>query len=283
MKRFCWLVSFAVCLAAGGLCAYTPAETNDVVKGMLFYVVQLGSYDNFTDDRGIVIKGPNPDTWEGFLGGGRDGSWTTAERKAAFDWYLSTLGTSDFTSSCDMDKKLVHAALTRCEVFNYSNSVPSLRALALNPKGVWRHKAIKLALGLSTIDASTTAFVEMLVTNVVSFSSVERGIACGVYAEDVLLLSRQEKFRSQVEDAVRMFYRNRSVDVIGTEVVDDLFVQTISGYRESSNRLEFATQALSQTDCPEEDQRYFAGVTNDLISLCHPLTNLTSVVFAQGN
>lgn len=70
MKTVFRLLPVAFLIMAGVVYAYTPAETNDVVRGMLFNVVRLGSHDNFPDDGGIVVRGPIPDTWEGFLGGG---------------------------------------------------------------------------------------------------------------------------------------------------------------------------------------------------------------------
>lgn len=272
MKRFCWLVSFAVCLAAGGLCAYTPAETNDVVKGMLFYVVQIGSYDNFTDDRGIVIKGPNPDTWEGFLGGGRDGSWTTAERKAAFDWYLSTLGTTDFTSVRSMDKKLVLAALTRCELFSYTNSAPYLKALALNPKGVHRDIASELFLKFSPVEDDTTDYVEMIMTNVVGYSRIERGTTCGIYSYLLCLSNATNTTDQAVKDrAVEMFYRNRNVGIAAAQVIDMLLVSNVVDYASSMNRFQTITNMLSHTELSRRSRRDFVAVTNQLLSSGLPL------------
>ena len=276
MKTVFRLLPVAFLIMAGVVYAYTPAETNDVVRGMLFHVVRLGSHDNFPDNGGIVVRGPIPDTWEGFLGGGREGPWTTVERKAAFDWYLSTLGTTDFTSVRSMDKKLVLAALTRCELFSYTNSAPSLRALALNPKGVYREDAIQLYLKFAPVGDAATSFIETVMTNDVCFSSVERGISCGVYSDKVRLFNPTNAVEvAAKERAVQMFYRNRNFAFEAAYLIDALFVSCIEGYAMSSNRLETALSMLSKMEPDDFDRKDIVAVTNQLLSSGRPLVQLT--------
>ncbi len=272
MKRICLLLSSVTLFMAASVCAYTPAETNDFVRGVLFHVVQFYSHDNFPDEGGILVEGPSPDTWEGFLGTSQNGPWTTAERKGAFDWYLSTLGTIDCRALPWMDQKLVRAALGRCSVFNYTNAVPSLRALALNPKGIYRDEAIGLSLKLSPIEDSTTTFVETVMTNVVGIGLLERETACGEYGYRLCLSNPTNANSRAIKDrAVAMFYRNRNVGIAAAHVIDMLLVSNVVNYVTSSNRLETLVNMLSDAELDDISRREFSAITNQLLSSGQPL------------
>ena len=274
MKSMNYILSILIMLAIHYGYAYTPAETNDVVRGMLSRLVWIGSHDNFPADGKIVIPGAgeSPDTWEGFLGRVHDGRWTTEERKCAFDWYLSTLGTIDCQALSSMDQKLVYAALGRCNVFNYTNAVPSLRALALNPKGIHRLEAIEVVLKLSPVDDTTTSFIETVMTNIVGFSSVERGVACAVFADQLCHFSPTGAGAAAVKNrAVQMFYRNRNFGYDSAYLIDTLLVSSIEGYAMSSNRLETALTMLSKMEPDDFDRKDIIAITNRLISSGQPL------------
>ena len=256
--------------------AYTPAETNELVRGMLLRVRSFYNHDNFRDGEIVVPwQGDIPDTWEGFLGKANDGRWTTEERKCAFDWYLSTLGTTDFSVLPKNDQRLVRTALGRCNVFNYTNSVPHLRALALNPKGVYRKEAIDLFLKFSPVSDTTTSFIETIMTNVVGFSSVERGIACATYAEQLRLFSPTGVVDAAAKGrAVQMFYRNRNLGYDSAYLIDALFVSHIEGYAMSSNRLELALCMLTKMESDDFDRKDIIAITNQLLSSTQPLRQL---------
>ena len=89
------LVVMALLATAFAASGHTTAESNAVVRAALnraltFYPCDLEDFELPAD-----IEEPN--TWHGLLGGDVNG-WTFAEKKAAFDWYLSTLGTKDCKS-----------------------------------------------------------------------------------------------------------------------------------------------------------------------------------------
>ena len=256
--------------------AYTPAETNELVRGMLLRVRSFYNHDNFRNGEIVVPwQGDIPDTWEGFLGKANDGRWTTEERKCAFDWYLSTLGTTDFSVLPKNDQRLVRTALGRCNVFNYTNSVPHLRALALNPRGVYRREAIELFLRFSPIEDATTAFVETIMTNVVDFSLSERGTACGCYGCDLCLSHPTNVVdRAVKERAVAMFYRNRNVDIAAASAIDMLLVSNVVDYATSSNRLQTLVNMLSRPELNNMSRNGFIAITNQLLSAGVPLRQL---------
>ena len=249
--------------------AHTEAETNAVAKSMLEFVL-LSVNDNLDD----VVPGEQEAivTWPSFLKLGESEGWTQSEKKAAFAWYLSMLGTNDCTSLSATDKELVRIALSKCEEFGYAEAVSSYKALALNPKGVYRYRAINLALKYGPVDDSTTAFVETIMTNTPSYNFMEQGAASSYYASRLLSFNATNAIQIASRDAgVRMFYRNRLLESGTDAIIDKLFLKYIDGYGSSSNRLEYAINSFSYPKCAEIFGDYFTSVTNQLLSSGQPL------------
>ena len=249
------IASFAVATAW----AHTYDETNDVVYAALdraaFYYDDLPWGSPPDND-------PPPTTWRGFLGADTNG-WTLAGKMAAFDWYLSTLATNDCETLDESDELYARIALGKCEWFNYTNSVNAMKALALNPKGVYREWAINLAVRFSPVDNNTTEFVETIITNVSGYTSGER---VGCYWEYVKKLRQDPCMNGTCASALSMFYRNRKVSGTGAATLDRLFSDKIVGYANSSNRLDTALSMLMVTNMRPQFVEYFVGVTNQLLS-----------------
>ena len=74
--------------------------------------------------------------------------------------------------------------------------------------------------------------------------------------------------------AWKMLYRHRMLDLIGTGILDSLFVSQIQDYATSSNRLEFAEYVLSHPDSDSHDIHKFTSITNQLLSSGQPLVQL---------
>lgn len=252
------------------LSAHSSAETNELVSAMLGNVLFFAS-DNWADNAGISTR-EAPVTWPGFLGRDESHGWTLAEKKAAFDWYLSTLGTNDCTALRGEQRHYVGIAVNQCRVLNYTEAVSPLKALALNPKGICRKDAIELVIKFSPVDDVTTAFTESIMTNSIGYAIRERGTASCQYAEKLLYFNAMnESQRTVVTNAVAMFYKNRMLEPNAFPIVDSLFVKYIDNYSISSNRLEHALNALSLPDCGSVTKRRFAAVTNQLLSSGQPL------------
>ena len=257
-------------LLASAACAHTEAETNAVAKSMLEFVL-LSVNDNL-DDAADGVEQEAIVTWPSFLALGESDGWTPPEKKAAFAWYLSMLGTNDCTSLSATDQELVRIALSKCEEFDYAEAVASYKALALNPKGIYRYRAIELAVKYSPFDNSTTEFVETIMTNLTSYSIRESGAASCQYANKLLSFNATNECQQMVVDnAVEMFYRNRMLAPNAFSIVDQLFVRYLDNYSISSNRLEHALNALSLPDCGPMTKRRFVAVTNELLSSGQPL------------
>ena len=262
MKKKC----LALCVYVSSFAASTDThdETNEVIGAAItraaFY------YDDLPWGSPPDNDLP-PTTWRGFLGADTNG-WTLAGKMAAFDWYLSTLATNDCETLDESDELYARVALGKCEWFNYTNSVNAMKALALNPKGVYREWAINLAVRFSPIDNNTTEFIETIITNVSGYTSGER---VGCYWEYVKKLRQDPCTNGACASALSMFYRNRKVSGTGAATLDRLFSDKIVGYANSSNRLDTALSMLMVTNMRPQFVEYFVGVTNQLLSSGQPL------------
>lgn len=259
---------FTLVLAGVELCAHTTSESNMVVRCALLHVAYGGSCQPHLEVPPPDYEPPN--TWHGFLGGDTNG-WTLAEKKAAFDWYLRTLGTKNCRAGGMVECDLIDAAISRCKIFNYTNSVPYLKALALNPMGVMRDEAINVAMRFSPVDDATTCFVETIITNISGYSSSER---VGCYWEYTKKLRQNPCTNGVHASALYMFYRNRKVSGVGAVSLDRLFSEKIAGYSQSSNRFDTAMHMFTASNMHPQFFVYFANVTNQLLSSGRPLVQL---------
>ena len=262
-----WL-AISTSFTVATVCGHTYDETNDVVYAALsraaFYYEDLREGTPPDND-------PPPTTWRGFLGADTNG-WTLAGKMAAFDWYLSTLATNDCKSMDYFDELCVRVAVGKCEWFNYTNSASAMKALALNPRGIERNRAIRLAVKFNVVGDDATAFVETIMTNSACYNFSEQGAASAQYASRLLSLNSTNVFQIMARDtAVRMLYRNRLLESGTDAIIDKVFLKYIDGYATSSNRLEYAINAFSYPKCARTFGDYFTSVTNQLLSSGQPL------------
>ncbi len=254
--------------SAEGL-AFTPSETNEVARRLIIRAKNLRDCHDIPDEGELYKPEEDPGTWYGFLGLDETNGWTVAAKKAAFDWYLSTLGSCDCQALSPKDRRLVLNAVEMCEALAYTNSVPSLKALALNPRGIHRDVALATALKFSPIDDSTTQFVETILTNTMQYTSGERAVCYIEYADRIR--NMQDIVNTPAYNAMLIFYRNRLTARVGAPAVDRLLTTHLQGYGQSSNRLETAMFMLSETNALPRFIEYFTTVTNQLLSSGQPL------------
>ena len=267
-KKVMALLALSISFAVASARAHTYDETNDVVYAALS---RASSYYDDLREGSPPDNDPPPTTWLGFLGPETNG-WTLAGKMAAFDWYLSTLATNDCETLDDFDELYARVAIGKCEEFNYTNSASAMKALALNPRGIERNDAIRLAIRFSSVDDAMTAFVETIMTNSASYNFREQGTASALYAKKLLSFNAINAAQLASRDAgVRMLYRNRLLESGTDAIIDEVFIKYIDGYGSSSNRLEYATNSFSYPDCAEIFGDYFTSVTNQLLSSGQPL------------
>lgn len=257
----------------GSSFAHTPDETNEVARALLHHVAMDARFDCFRPGQ-MSVRRRFANTWERFLDIGF-ADWTFEEKKAAFDWYLSTLGTNDCQSLDAERKEHIRLALRLCNRLNHTNAWPHLKALALNPHGVYREDANELAIKFGPVDDAMTDFVELIGTNVVTYNYVERGTYC-TYQERLAAIPATNAAAVAVrERAVRRFYQHRfNPSAAGSVSRDELFRDYLAGYAQSSNRLEFACHILGIEEGRINDGEYFITLTNQLLSSGQPLRQL---------
>ena len=268
------LLSLLVCFVGF---AHTDAEKSRYVDGILMSAMYVASDDNWASEG----RDPDPDnvlsTWEGFLGRPGDDSWTSnwsmEERRAAFDWYLGQLSTTNCLAFSSLERGKVLTAFARCKRLAYTNSVPLLRRAALNPNCAYRDLAIEIGVDLGDVGPSTTEFVETIITNVAGYTRDERVMACCCYVDKVLSMVPSDNHEVAARNtAVRNLYKNRFVGgVIGANALDALFVSQIGGYEYSSNRLENAKFVLASPECRSRTVKKYTAITNQLLSSGQPL------------
>ena len=269
-KTIPFYIAAAVAFAAfGDGPAFSPAETNRVARKLVYRAMRLSGCHTIPDEGTPYNPDEDLGTWHGFLGVDETNGWTVAAKKAAFDWYLSTLGSCDCRSLSRRDKLLVLNAVEMCGMLAYTNAAPSLRSLALNPNGIHRDVVLATALKFSSVDDSTTQFVESILTNVTQYTAGERVVCYLEYADRIR--GMQNIANTPAHNAMLVFYRNRMVDRVGAPSVDRLLTTHLQGYGQSSNRLETAMFMLSETNALPQFVEYFTSVTNQLLSSGQPL------------
>ena len=265
--------SLLACTLSVMVLAHTPDETNSIVRAMLGNAL-FSLSDNMEANAERDVD-ESTSTWNGFLGRGEMDGWTQQERKDAFAWYLSDIATNDCTSLSALEEAYVRVAVKKCGVLNFAEAAPHLKAMVLNPKGIYRDMALGIVLRLSPVNDGLTSFAESIMTNTAEYSLEEYGTASCQYAYRLLSFNATNAVQLAYRDnAVGMFYRNRMSDAAATEIVDELFGRYIAGYGTSSNRLAFALNALARSSCVRPDKQYFTSVTNQLLSSGQPLVQL---------
>ena len=262
-------------LASLPLSAHTPEETNEVVRTLLTRCNSLT--DNLEDLPETVPDTSNPYVFFNKINVG--GGWTPEGKRAAFRSFLEEMGSFDFSGK---DKKYACTAwlaLGQYQRMNYTNALPAIRRLALNPtfpsEPSWRWDAIEMVIEQTGPTEDCLHFVETILTNKTVFTRGERGCACGHYIDRLLKLPDGTQSRQTTEKSIQTFYRHRLYDVAGSHMLDKLFVSKISGYEYSSNRLEHANFVLCHPDRRDFHRQKFSAITNQLLSSGQPLQQLT--------
>ena len=235
-------------------------------------LVRSSARDNLMDLS--IVRSPRRfDTWEEFVGPGT-AEWTMEDRKEAFGAYLAWLGATNMTVLDGMEKSLACIAISKCRTLSFTNAVPALKAIGLNPNGLYRSDAISLAVTLSPLDTDLVGFVETVMTNKVSFTLRERGAATAKLAKKILTVNGNVADDSVLRQATVMLYRNRHVGTAGALMLDRLFCSKYEGYATSSNRLSFAHFILNHPEREYYDIKDFSSITNRLLSSGQPLRQL---------
>ena len=252
-----------------------PKDSMDAVRTMLRFA-HANPRDTFTLD--AVYVEPNFSMPEVFFGMvGIEGDWPVARRKAAFDAYLAVMADTDFSDETNNDRMLPIWATAQCMSMNYTNALPYIRRLVLNTTltGWRRRREIGKFIAFAPVADETTATIEAIFTNRVDFTWEDRE-ECFDYAAKVVAASHSNLVSQSVCDrAARVFTCDPTEWQLSAEY-DYFWRRYYPGYATSSNRLEFLSATLSNTNIPScskwtRFQNHFISVTNQLLSSGQPL------------
>ena len=214
---------------------------------------------------------------EVFFGIRLKGDWPVERRKAALDAYLAVMADTDFTDQTDDDRDLPFKATSQCLSMNYTNALPHMRRLVLNPTlSEWRRRdEIDKLIEFSPINDETTTTIEAIFTNRVDFTWKDRE-KCFDYASKVVAASQSNLVTQSVCDRAAMVFVRDPVEWQLSADYDYFWRRYYPGYATSSNRLEFLSATLSNTNIPScskwtRFQNHFISVTNQLLSSGQPL------------
>ena len=252
-----------------------PEDTMYAVRRML-RVAQKPFQDNLTLDYEVIeLDYSLPEVFFGMIR--LKGDWPVERRKAALDAYLAVMADTDFTDQTDDARDLPFKATSQCLSMNYTNALPHMRRLVLNPTlSEWRRRdEIDKLIEFSPINDETTTTIEAIFTNRVDFTWKDRE-KCFDYAAKVVAASQSNLVSQSVCDrAARVFTREPTEWQLYREY-DIFWKKYYAGYAMSSNRLEFALMALENTNITQNSdwavfKRRFTFVTNQLHSVSQPL------------
>ena len=270
------LASAALLFATAAFCSNPlPEDTMYAVRRML-RVAQKPLPHVLTLD--YVEIEPNYSLPEVFFGMIRlNGDWPVERRKAALDAYLAVMADTDFTDQTDNDRDLPFKATAQCADMNYTNALPYMRRLVLNRTlSKWsRWNEIRKLIDFSPVNDETTATIEAIFTNRVDFTWEDRE-RCFDYASKVVAASQSNLVSQSVCDRAAMVFAREPTEWQLSADYDYFWQRYYPGYAMSSNRLEFLSATLSNTNIPScskwsRFQNHFISVTNQLLSSGQPL------------
>ena len=221
---------------------------------------------------------PNYSLPEVFFGMIRlNGDWPVERRKTALDAYLAVMADTDFTDQADNDRDLPFKATAQCADMNYTNALPYMRRLVLNRtlSKLSRWNEIRKLIDFSPVNDETTATIEAIFTNRVDFTWEDRE-RCFDYASKVVAASQSNLVSQSVCDRAAMVFAREPTEWQLSADYDYFWQRYYPGYAMSSNRLEFLSATLSNTNIPScskwsRFQNHFISVTNQLLSSGQPL------------
>ena len=255
--------------------AHSAEEKGAFVRTELLRIVEKAPSDNDNDgDPFDGYQDIEPEVWRNFFGPQIYRGWGSDERTEAFEWYLNEVCTNVARRVTGEELAMFRVALEHCKDVSYTNAVPSLKRLVLNPLGVEKNVAIQVLVDCSSPSDALTDFIENIMTNKAAYRREERGAACRSYAAKLRVSEVQNSEQNRIRRrATMMFYRNRMVDAAGAYDMDNLFQNLYPGYAYSSNRVEYINFVL--THPLMRTSAYFTSVTNQLLSSGQPLRWVT--------
>lgn len=271
------LLVFAALMAYG---EHTTEEETRVVAKMLEFTMW------YPDLRlkGQTYRIPNYGNPDVFYGVKIGVPWTRAEKETAFWNFVTNMWQLDFSPNVyHPDKPSPLAAVRQCLRLNYTNAVPSIRRLMLNPtlNGYVRGKTLQFCIMLSPVDDDMTMFMGNVLTNETLFAKDQRDHVLD-YADKVYGSMVSNLADRAVCDRAALLVYNRfpRCDWRRASRFDNFCAKYFEEYAMSSNRLAFLEATLADTNVTEKIgmqfvKERFISITNQLHHAPQPLPQVT--------
>ena len=243
---------------------HTCSETNHLIKSMLsplLVCTRLQGDRIATRPHAVALQSD-------FFAG--DASWTAAEKREVFDWYLNnlsftasnTLSGTPFDDGCR--NTIAEAAIVQCAAMSYTNALPAVEAYAVGNDIPARKETIELVLIWHGLDEWLVSFANGVITNSAKYSDSERNLAGRRFC-DRLKLSFQEGMTNSPawSVGVQAMYENRT-SIACAVAIDFLLVDCIPEYGTSTNRLACANAIVANTNAWENCRSYFENVISTM-------------------
>ncbi len=257
---------------------HSPAEKERLVADLLSRTME---------HRDVIVLGrsfvrpdySNPDVFYNIR---TETPWTRAEKEAAFQEFVANMGQIDFTES-RWGRPDVLAATLQCLRFNYTNAVPSIQRVILNPAidSTARGLMLEYCIELSPVDDGMTSFMGNVVTNSL-FTKWQRRYVVDYYANKVYGAMVSNLTAHAVCDRAALMIYNKYPrdDWAYVQALDHFFSNYFEGYAVSSNRLAYLEGVLSNTNVTENAnmifiKKRFISLTNQLHEAEQPLRQIT--------
>ena len=264
--------AIAVSLTSVG---HTCSETNSLIRSMLSpHLVCM----RLQGDR--VVSRPHAVALQSDFFAG-DASWTSAEKREVFDWYLNNLSftASKALSGTPFDdgrrNALAEAAIRQCAAMSYTNALPAVEAYAVGDDMPARKESMELVFMWHGLDEWLVSFANGVVTNLTKYSDSERNLVGRKFCGELKSSFQEGMTNSPAWNAgVQAMYENRT-SIACAVAIDSMLVDCIPEYGTSTNRLACANAIVASTNAWENCRAYFENVTNAINELvAYPETNL---------
>ena len=247
---------------ASGANAFTREETNSVAMAILEYAAE----DLECEVEENVSYPVRYTDWNGLLDGVDIQGWTREDKSAALTDFILHQSTNDFlTMSCDLCE-LIRIGLCDIRDLNYTNALPIIRNLVINPSSPMRNDAEYVYFNWVELNTESIATTEILLGDNTWATSDDRRDAI------VGIASAINRYRTSIgsdlvyTNAIRSVYSVRHTNASSGNYLDQLFTEAIPGYSLSSNRLETALGWLNTTNLDSVARSRCEAITNELLN-----------------
>ena len=281
MKRMVIFAVLAVGLAVRQLPGWTEAETNAVTRWLATNIAMNASGDcepveDPNDGQGDIPNDELLPTFESLFTVSGDGDpshgWTIAEKKAAFDSYLSTfpsIADEGLRSNAGVEAAYV---LNFCVEKGYTNALGCAKEVlaATNTPAICKRVAADMFKKFADSSDETMEYIQCVLTNANCLSDYNARIA--------FFDSSIVKLNAACDRGATNVVRRVASTLLGalngdpaSMSLDALLLRVCEGYGGSSNRLAIACGTLAAHPENQVVVSYFSPITNQLLNAVQPL------------